>query len=297
MCPFCQNTQSIKKRGFYYKRSTRSVKIQRYQCHNCQKSFSDQTGKLSYRDKKPHLNQAIYRIICSGVSQTRSAVILNTTRVTVASKICKLARFARRDHRRWQIQQTTAKEIQFDEMETFEHSKCKPISIALAVNKKDRAIIAAIPATMPAKGRLAKISRKKYGHRPDKRKFALRKLMEEIRLTYPHIETCIRTDNKSAYKTYTKIFFPSVPHLPTKGKRGCVVGQGELKATSYDPIFNLNHNCAMFRDNLKTLTRKTWCTVKKTCRFFDLLDLYIHFHNQFIVAKNKKPFINSEPIM
>ena len=296
MCPFCQKRDRIKKRGFFTKRSTRTLKVQRFQCHRCKKSFSDQTGKLSYRDKKPHLNQQIYRTICSGVSQTRTAINLGTTRITVATKISKLARHARRDHRIWQLQQSTADEIQFDEMETFEHSKCKPVSIAIAVNKKTRAIIAAIPATMPAKGSLAKISYEKYGKRPDKRKYALRKLMEEIRLSYTAVNFCIRTDKKLSYKTFTKNYFPHTPHLTTKGKRGCVVGQGELKAVAFDPIFTLNHNCAMLRDNLKTLTRKTWCTIKKMCRFFDLLDLYVHFHNQFVVAKVKRPKINPAPI-
>ena len=297
MCPYCQNVKFIKKKGFYIKRSTRTSRVQRYFCRRCQKSFSDQTGRLTYKEKKPHVNQAVFRFTCSGVSQTRVALILGVCRNTVANKITKLARFARRDHRQWQRSQPYSKEVQFDEMETFEHSKCKPISIAVAVNKDNRAIIAAVPASMPAKGPLAKISRRKYGPRKDNRPHALRQLMEQIRTTHVHIAGCVRTDKKSLYRRFTASYFNTTPHETTKGRRGCVVGQGELKRGGYDPIFNLNHNCAMFRDNLKTLSRRTWCTVKKLCRFFDLLDLYIRYHNQLIVDKIRSPRICPDPII
>jgi len=53
--------------------------------------------------------------------------------------------------------------IQFDDMETFEHTKCKPLSITLAVEEKTRRILDYQVSQMPAKGLLAEISRKKYG--------------------------------------------------------------------------------------------------------------------------------------
>ncbi len=54
-------------------------------------------------------------------------------------------------------------------METLEHTKCKPLSISLFVTEHYE-ILAAKVAQMPYKGKLAAISRKKYGIRADHRK-------------------------------------------------------------------------------------------------------------------------------
>ena len=59
--------------------------------------------------------------------------------------------------------------IQFDELQTIEHTKCKPVSVAVAVSKKERKILGIEVSQMPATGHLAAISRKKYGKRADNR--------------------------------------------------------------------------------------------------------------------------------
>jgi len=52
-------------------------------------------------------------------------------------------------------------QIQFDDLETSEHTKCKPLSVALAVEPRSRKILAFSVSQMPSKGRLARISRRK----------------------------------------------------------------------------------------------------------------------------------------
>jgi len=70
--------------------------------------------------------------------------------------------------------------IEFDDLETFEHTKCKPISVALAVEYKTRRVLAFEVARMPAKGLLAAISRKKYGFRIDDRPSAYEALFKAL---------------------------------------------------------------------------------------------------------------------
>jgi len=36
-------------------------------------------------------------------------------------------------------------------------------------------------------------------------------------------------------------------HRTVKGRRGSIAGQGELKKIGFDPLFSLNHTCAMLR--------------------------------------------------
>src|SRR5690606_13649897 len=167
----------------------------------------------------------------------------------------------------------------FDEMETFEHTKCKPLSIAVAVEEGTRRIICAEVSQMPAKGRLAAIARRKYGYRRDDRAQGLKALCREIRRANPKVAR-VKSDECPRYPSIVRRYLKGVEHVTYKGLRGCVVGQGELKASGRDPLFALNHSCAMSRDNVKRLSRRTWCTTKRPDRLQSLLDLYIWHHNE-----------------
>jgi hypothetical protein len=84
----------------------------------------------------------------------RAARLLHITRSTVARKLKFLggdARFLLEAHN---LEKPKAEVIEFDDMEAFEHTKCKPLSITLAVESKTRRILGIEVSQMPAKGRL-----------------------------------------------------------------------------------------------------------------------------------------------
>ena len=56
--------------------------------------------------------------------------------------------------------------IQSDELQTIEHTKCKPCFVAVAVCAEHRKILGVEVSSMPETGHLATISRRKYGYRP-----------------------------------------------------------------------------------------------------------------------------------
>ena len=173
-------------------------------------------------------------------------------------------------------------ELQFDDMETFEHSKCKPLSITLAVEKKSRLILGFKVASMPAKGLLARKALKKYGPRADDRKKARQNLFQEIKGCVQD-GALIESDQNPHYESDVLNYFPKCKHQTSKGRRGCVVGQGELKAGGFDPLFSLNHTCAMLRANISRLFRRTWCTTKKRERLELHIAIYAKSHNQRIL--------------
>jgi len=280
MCPLCfDKTARIIRKGFFTKNSGRPDRVQRYQCKSCQRKFSDQTLHLTYREKKPHLDQVVSRLLATGVSQRGTANALGIHPVTVARKLDRLGARARLRHRQMINRGGFGPCIVFDEMETFEHSKCKPLSIAVAVEERTRRIVAAEVAQMPAKGRLAATSRRKYGYRADHRPAALKSLCRAILAANPSVRT-VKSDESPRYPTIVRRHLKGVKHMTYKGLRGCVVGQGELKASGRDPLFSLNHTCAMFRDNIKRLSRRTWCTTKRPDRLQSLVDLYVWHHNE-----------------
>ena len=169
-------------------------------------------------------------------------------------------------------------DVQFDEMETFEHSKCKPLSIPLAVEPESRAILDIRVASMPAKGRLAEISRKKYGPRADERPEVSGRMWKSLR-EYLSSDPDILSDMNPKYPGWIKVHVPEANHRTVKGRRGCVVGQGELKRGGYDPLFALNHTAAMLRANINRLFRRTWCTTKLAWKLELRLWMYVRKHN------------------
>jgi hypothetical protein len=209
----------------------------------------------------------------------RIARLLRINRKTVARRLKVFGRQCR-EELVIDTASTTISHFFFDEMETHEHSKRKPISIALAVND-DRRILAINVAEMPAKGVLAKSSVAKYGRRKDERAEKRKELFIELA---PLVVdgAIIESDSNPYYPSQIKTYFPNCRHITCIGKRGAATGQGELKKGGYDPLFKLNHTCAMIRDNIKRLARKTWCTTKKKERLADHLAIYAIYHNRHL---------------
>jgi hypothetical protein len=172
-------------------------------------------------------------------------------------------------------------------MRTFEHSKMKPLSIPLLVDEETQAILGVGVASMPADGLLAERSRKKYGHRPNERSKARKAILKAV-APFVGEEGYVKSDEESNYPKELNKVFPKREHQRFKGRRGCVVGQGELKEGGKDPLFALNHAAAMVRDNVKRLSRRTWCTTKKPGPLRDLLDIYVWFHNSELIARRKR---------
>jgi len=181
-----------------------------------------------------------------------------------------------------QFEKNKLSEVIFDEMETFEHTKFKPLSVPLAVTPQ-RQILAVEVAQMPAKGLLAAKARKKYGFRKDERPAALRRLLQRLKQVTSEDAT-FKSDQNPSYPFLLHRAFPHARHETTKGGRSCIVGQGELKKLGWDPIFSLNHTAAMLRANMNRLFRRTWCTTKTASGLSDHLALYTHFHNQTLLA-------------
>jgi hypothetical protein len=187
-----------------------------------------------------------------------------------------------------QFENAPIKEIQMDEMETFEHTKCKPLSIALVVSDepgRKRVILGFEISVMPAKGPLAEKAREKYGFRPDLRSSGLDAVLKRVK-TYVDPSCIITSDQNPNYPRIIRKNFGNSTHLAVKGRRGCIVGQGELKKIGFDPLFSLNHTCAMFRANVNRLMRKTWCTTKKIEGLREHLTIYAAYHNTKLLNLN-----------
>ena len=277
-------TPKTKKRGFFFRKSD-SRKIQRYTCLICGKGFSKATFSSCYKQKKRRFNEVLFKLLSSGVSMRRAALILKLHRTTVKRKLVFLANRSKKRHKELliKLQKNPVLNFQFDDLITIEHTKMKPLSISLAVDTDKRVILGAEVSRIPAFGLLAEKSRKKYGQRPNDHSIGLLKLFEKIQKVV-HKNATIKSDEHKLYSKFVKKFFPKGEYLRFKGKRGSIAGQGELKKVKFDPLFVLNHTCAMLRANINRLVRKTWCTTKDPEMLQNHLHIYMDFHNSVLVS-------------
>ena len=212
------------------------------------------------------------------------ARLFHLSRTTVARKLIFLAQLKSQLFTASLKAAAKATVVEFDDVETFEHSNCKPLSITLAVESGTRRILGFSVSQMPAKGHLAVFSRKKYGFRKDERPKGRAQLFTRLQsLVTP--EVILKSDESPHYPKDVRKYFPKAEHQTFLGRRGSLTGQGELKKIVHDPLFSLNHTAAMLRANINRLARKTWCTTKKKERLADHLSLYVHYHND-VLLKN-----------
>ncbi len=272
----------------FYRRSCDSKYVQRFRCKACGKTFSNQTFNHTYRQHRPEINSLIRTTICSKMSFRRIAKGFKINRKTVVRKFKFLAHIAKLNQERRLSKLRGVDLVKVDEMETFEHSKCKPLSIALAVVPGTRIIIGARASVMPAKGPLADISRKKYGPRRDDRKIEFQAVLKTLKGVTTE-DLWLVSDKKSVYPRWVREILPSATHFKTKGRRGCVAGYGEMKEGGRDPLFYLNHTAATIRDNLARMLRRTWCGSKNLDALQMALDLNTDFHNEMMERDGTEP--------
>ena len=281
-CPNCLPHPVIRpiivRRGCFRRKSDGQV-IQRFRCRTCRIGFSQATAKPCYRQNKRHKNDMLRKAFSSGISQRRAAKIFKLSRTTVVRKFLFLGVRAEIMNKSFHQKFGKSAVIEFDDMETFEHTKCKPLSITLAVESKTRRILGFEVSKMPSKGRLQKLSFQKYGKRLDHRALGRRDLFRKIQNLVQE-DAVIKSDQNPHYPLDVAKFFPSGRHETCKGQRGVSTAQGELKKIKFDPIFSLNHTCAKLRADVNRLFRRTWCTTKKSDRLKAHLNIFVQYHNE-----------------
>lgn len=276
-------------RDGHYRRKDDSKTVQRFRCLQCGKRFSSATFSEAYRQKRRRINAPLLRLFASNVSQRRAAVLLKVNRKTVERRLPFLAEKCRKINRT-NLEKFKGRifNIQIDDLITKENSKLKPLTVSIAVDEDRRRILAVEISKIPAFGHLSKIAVKKYGQRPDEHFEGLTRLFQTIsKIVSP--EVIVKSDEHQRYPGFVSTYLPRSKHFTFKSERGCVAGQGELKKVQFDPLFIINHTCAMLRGSVNRLIRKTWCTTKDPKCLKDHIDIFIYFYNEVLLTKTLTP--------
>ena len=221
----------------------------------------------------------------------RCAKIAKVSRGTIERRLSSLSLRSEIRQKRL-LKKLKVTHLQFDDMISSEHTKMKPLSISLAVDAQKRLILGAQVSKIPAFGLLAKKSQKKYGKRKSEHKEGLDLLFKKIEKSLDP-QCLVQSDEHHLYPQVVQSYLPKATYKRHKGGRGCIVGQAELKKLRFDPLFILNHTCAMFRANISRLIRKTWCTTKKVDNLQRHINIFIDYFNSkisnyFLLRSNQK---------
>src|SRR5665213_49380 len=146
----CECRTYAVRRGSYFRMSDRKT-IQRYICRRCGRGFSEATSDVCFGQKKRQFNHTIHLLLTGGYSQRRAALDLKLNRKTIVRKFVFLGELALKVLPSLNMLRSKVKIMEFDDLETFEHSKCKPLSVILAVEHKVRWILDFRVAEMPSK--------------------------------------------------------------------------------------------------------------------------------------------------
>jgi hypothetical protein len=210
--------------------------------------------------------------------------------VTVERKFLFLARRCRRlNARELERFKGRIRNVQVDDLITKESTKLKPLSVSIAVDADRRVILGTEVSQIPAFGHLARLAVKKYGPRKDEHPEAFDRLVSKIK---PLLiaEVKVSSDMHQVYPFAIGRHLPLARHETFHSERACVAGQGELKKVQFDPLFAVNHTCAMLRANVNRLIRKTWCTTKHRERLQDHLEIFRYFYNHSLLRGASTPF-------
>lgn len=270
-------------RSGHFIRKSDGTRVQRWRCSQCGHSRSSAQFSPCYRQNKRHLNPIILKLLCSAVSQRRIALILGISRLTVARKFRFLAMQAalKNQKARAAYKKCPATRVYVDEMEDRIHTKCKPAAIALLVTEDRKILAHSTSRILPKNRKLLKITKKKY---PEWIPNSRERFDDLIRVSSPLVapEARISSDQKIYYAPSIKRYLPQAEHRQFASRRAVVAGQGELKQGGRDPLFALNHTCAMLRANINRLVRRTWCTSKRLDALHAHIEIYTHFHNSIL---------------
>lgn len=288
-CPRCSENESVWKESKgkgawyikkgYYKTKYNAQYVPRYFCKRCKHAFSSRSHLPNYKQKKPQLNKLIYKWYSSGTTQRRIAINLGINVKTVARKFLYLAKFARDAHRyRLDNDHFKTDLVQFDEMESYEHTLAKPVSIAVAVDARSGHIISLDAATIKSHGKLIGLSKEKYGHREDTRDAAREDSFIAINKTYTPGQKII-TDKNTAYPAFVERLVPyaRLEQVYSASRNG----ERKGRRNTEDDLWRVNHICAKIRHDMARLGRKTWVTTKRMWALQAQLELYIAYNNGY----------------
>ena len=266
LCQHC-GSKDIRKRGSL---KTKRGKTQRYQCKSCNKTFTKRNGTLNYRHKKQHLRDKIIILYCEGMSLRAISRALGITLKTVTKYFVENSNVSRyKNLKRLEQGGIITTYVQFDELETFEHTKKRPLGVQVSIRAKTGQIISTKICKIPVKALSVSKNYTAYWNSKVNRETAITDMLLETKKTLSNKFSTVACDNAKQPVSIAKKIF---------NKENIQVYNSYSKNKRIDLTF------LKMRQDISRLRRRTLATTKKKENLQKHLDLYTDYHNTKRVA-------------
>lgn len=285
-CGSHSSTSSNKYQKYgYYKTKHNGQPVPRYKCKFCGKTLSGRSMLGNEKLKKPELTEEVFNLYCERMSIRGIARVLKVDKETVMSRIAYLGMLCLKYHTIYLSSgMFRTAIINYDEMETTEATKLKPISVGIACCGITGFIIDAQACEMPAK-RMSSLSISKYGARPDFRGVACDDALAAAKLCCPQNVTII-ADDKRAYRAWFLRNFPQSQIFQAKRLQ-----MNQIFPAHLHDKFRMDGVCANIREDVSRFTRRSRIITKRMSMLQNHLYMYIAYNNGY----NIRHIINEYP--
>lgn len=249
----------------------------RFRCVDCGRTFSRQTFRHDYRDKRPDCNEQLFDLLNSGVGLRQAARVLRVGATTAQQKMRKMSKVCAHLHDNLCSALPPDRAYLLDEEESYEAASIRPLTVPIVIERKSWFVVAtdvgSIRRLAPAgtaRRRRQDLEERKRGRRPDRSRRVVAGVLRRLReLVSGDLE--LLTDEKSSYATLARqLFGDRVAHSTTAGSAA---------RTSFNPLFPINVTIAMSRDNCGRLRRRSWLVSKSARWLRGHLSIFTVFRN------------------
>lgn len=261
----------------YYTTDCRDQREQRFRCLECRKTFSRQTFRHDYRDRRPDLNHKLFLLLSSGVGFQQAAYLLKIDQATAQHKMHRFSRTCRLLHDNLCRQMPEGRSYLLDEEESYEQASIRPLTVPIVIERKSYFVVATAVGSIrrlapegTARRRRQERDERVRGKRPDESRRCVEQVMRALKQRVTG-SIVLSTDKKSSYATLAKeVFGYDVAHTTTAGS---------APRTTFNPLFPINHTVAMGRDNCGRLRRRSWLVSKLAKWLRGQLSIFTVFRN------------------
>jgi len=281
--------------GSYLPRCRRRP-VPRFRCRSCLRTFSRQTFRHDYRDRRPHCNaDLLWELVnCTGLRQSARRLGLGVG--SIQRKFRKIARTCRRLHRNLCPTLPAGRSFLLDEEESYEKASIRPLTVPILMDKETYFLVATMTGPIRRMAPVGTARRRRQdrdeanrGKRRDRSRACVRATLRSLRRRIGDGHLTLLTDRKASYRTLAMETFGSAcTHLTTSSKRA---------RDEFNPLFMINHTITMTRDNCGRLRRETWLnTEKRRCLQFHL-HLFTIYRNYVRARTNKDPKTHTPAVL
>ena len=260
-CPFHHAPTGWRfRRAGFFQRLNPPHRVQRFQCRHCRRSFSRQTFRPTYWQKRPELTRAIFNLTTGGMANRQIARALDCAPSTVDTIVSRLGRHCLLFHRHLTRNMSPPGDVVADGLVSFEFSQFFPFEHEIAVCGDSSFILHFTDAPLRRTGRMTAAQKRRRAElegllgRPDPK--AVEKAMREVfEVSLAGAERVIlRTDKHAAYRRSLNRIRGEIEHRRTDSRR---------RRDRTNELFEVNSLDRFLRHSSANHTRETLAWSKR----------------------------------